>query len=160
MKKPSKKVISVVGICFISLCLIVLCVWDIIPYRNRLEIGMTSEQFRKAIPEDKIVSWCWYYSFTDKDGVQVAVKFNPYGRGDMIVEEIKTFPKRQDPLTSQDFEQIKTGMTAEQVLDILGIPSRAPYSGIEGIDYIIDNGEIYCISFSSDDIVIGVSQRQ
>ena len=106
-----------------------------------ISVGMTSAEVREGLKSRNIeyfeYSPCFF--FEDEEGMNVVVRTSV--SADSLVKEVKRFKKTIG--NSDDFGQIKEGMTIFEVVEFVGIPIESTTSGMSSVDFLSSDGSRY-----------------
>lgn len=147
MKKKSvlKKVLIIVPAILLGVALIGLSIW-LICY-DGLYIGMMYSDYMSVIDENDRFDYAGYSFYEKKNGDSMLVRFE-LTDGDLVIDEIRYYPKVFLDNSKESFEKIETGMSLYEVVSLVGVPHYSGLSGSLAVTFDADDGTEYRIYFS------------
>lgn len=115
---------------------------------SQIKEGMTYEEF-SAFVQDVSVFRYGKYAFFEYEDKNIVVEFS-----DKMKVVRKEVYADVGEVPESAFEAIQPGMTVYEVVQLVGLPFRSTTFGLSTLDFLCENGDIFCVVWNSEMEVI------
>lgn len=114
--------------------------------RRGVFVGMSLEEFKERIPQDDYFEYIPYVFFRNSMGGHVVARLSD----SYEIVQYDCFDPWQIDTSDAAFARIKIGMSVEEVVSIVGIPSGSPTFGLSTLEFTSDSGTRYVICLTGE----------
>ena len=115
---------------------------------SQIKEGMTYEEF-SAFVQDVSVFRYGKYAFFEYEDKNIVVEFS-----DKMKVVRKEVYADVGEVPESAFEAIQPGMTVYEVVQLVGLPFRSTTFGLSTLDFLCENGDVFCVVWNSEMEVI------
>ena len=115
---------------------------------SQIKKGMTYEEFSALMQDVSVFEYgmCAFFEYENKN---VVVGFGD----DTKVIRIEVYADVGE-VPESAFEAIQPGMTVYEVVQLVGLPFRSTTFGLSTLDFLCENGDVFCVVWNSEMEVI------